>query len=49
MYLKINQSVKTPCYRPNMGVARSGLWVRLLSKVHVNAPDNGLPYKYIYL
>ena len=40
--LKINQSVKTPFHRPNMGVARSGLWARLLRKVHVNAPGNGL-------
>ena len=43
MYLKIDQCVKTPCYRPNVGVARAGLWARVLRKVHVNAPDNGLP------
>ena len=32
-----------PFHRPSMGVARSGLWARVLRKVHVNAPYIGLP------
>ena len=33
MCLKINRSVKTPCHRPSMGIARSGLWAPVATKV----------------
>ena len=34
MCLKINRSVKTPCHRPSVGVALSGLWAAVWTRLH---------------